>query len=404
VFPEDTPIPECALAVLWDREAKDVRRIAAQFANRSLATRAASGCLGLHDLQVDYVRNEGIRKEARVEDLSALHARFLEAYAVRCNDGWSSGPRDGYYFEHLAWHLKESGRTEELKQLLCNFDWLQTKLEATDVNALIADYDYLPKEADLRTVQSVLRQSAHVLARAARELAGQLIGRLLADKTPDIQRLLQQATERKHWPWFRPMSRSLTEPGGPLIRTLQGHTDRVYAVAVTPDGRRAVSASGDRTLRLWDLESGQRIRTLEGHTGSVNAVAVTLDGWRAVSASSDRTLRLWDLESGQTLHAVQGHTGQVWAVAVTPDGRRAVSASEDQTLRLWDLESAKEIAAFTGESGMRSCAFTPDGCTIVAGDESGQVHFLQLVEADPTKPAPKDTKIQLLRREEPATD
>src|SRR5262249_8983950 len=58
VFPEDTPIPECALTVLWDREAKDVRLIAAQFANRSLATRAASGCLGLHDLQVDYVRNE----------------------------------------------------------------------------------------------------------------------------------------------------------------------------------------------------------------------------------------------------------------------------------------------------------------------------------------------------------
>ena len=70
-------------------------------------------------------------------------------------------------------------------------------------------------------------------------------------------------------------------------------------MAVTPDGRRAVSASVDRTLRLWDLESGQTIRTLEGHTDSVSAVAVTPDGRRAVSASDDRTLRLWDLEAAK---------------------------------------------------------------------------------------------------------
>jgi WD40 repeat protein len=62
-----------------------------------------------------------------------------------------------------------------------------------------------------------------------------------------------------------------------------------------PDSRRAISASGDRTLRLWDLESGQ---TTEGHTGSVEAVVLMPDVRRAVSASSDRTLRLWDLESG----------------------------------------------------------------------------------------------------------
>jgi WD40 repeat protein len=65
-----------------------------------------------------------------------------------------------------------------------------------------------------------------------------------------------------------------------------------------PDSRRAISASGDRTLRLWDLESAQTIQTTEGHTGSVEAVVLMPDVRRAVSASSDRTLRLWDLESG----------------------------------------------------------------------------------------------------------
>ena len=73
-------------------------------------------------------------------------------------------------------------------------------------------------------------------------------------------------------------------------------------------------------------------------------------------------------------------------MAVTPDGRRAVSGSNDQTLRLWDLENGEEIAAFTGESGMQSCAVAPEGHTVIAGERSGRMHFLRLVEADPAKP------------------
>jgi WD40 repeat protein len=180
-------------------------------------------------------------------------------------------------------------------------------------------------------------------------------------------------------------------------------TDAVYAVAMTPDGRRAVSASHDKTLRLWDLESDRPLRTLEGHTEWVKAVAVTPDGRRAVSASWDRTLRLWDLESGQTICTLEGHTDAVYAVAMMPDGRRAVSASHDKTLRLWDLGSGKEIAAFTGESCINSCAVAPDGQTIIAGESSGQSHFLRVVEADPTIPPIGDTKIVLLQRKEQAS-
>ena len=79
-------------------------------------------------------------------------------------------------------------------------------------------------------------------------------------------------------------------------------------VAITPDGRRAVSASEDKTLRVWDLESGQSIRTLEGHSSRVTGVAITPDGRRAVSASDDKTLRVWDLESGQSLRTLEGHS------------------------------------------------------------------------------------------------
>jgi WD40 repeat protein len=86
-----------------------------------------------------------------------------------------------------------------------------------------------------------------------------------------------------------------------VIRTLQGN--HITSVAVTPDGKRAVSISSvtisDHTLKVWDLESGEAIRTLQGHGNTVRSVAVTADGKRAVSGSEDETLKVWDLESGE---------------------------------------------------------------------------------------------------------
>ena len=77
---------------------------------------------------------------------------------------------------------------------------------------------------------------------------------------------------------------------------------------MTPDGRQVVSGSDDKTLRVWDLASGETVRTLSGHTGAVWAVAVTPDGRQAVSGSEDNTLRVWDLASGETVRTLSGHT------------------------------------------------------------------------------------------------
>jgi WD40 repeat protein len=204
---------------------------------------------------------------------------------------------------------------------------------------------YLSEDKDLQLVQSAIRLSANVLARDARQLAGQLMGRLLGNKTPDIQVLLKQAAGGKAWPWFRPFKPSLTAPGGSLIRIHEGHTRPVHAVAVTRDGRHAVSGSMDKTLRVWDLATGETKTTLQGHTGWVNAVAVT------------------------------------------PDDRHVVSGSSDKTLRVWDLKDGKEILTFTLDLDAAVTAYivAQDNRTIVAGDQSGRLHFLRIVEADETK-------------------
>jgi len=122
----------------------------------------------------------------------------------------------------VAYHLAAAGRGSDLRKILVNFDYLLGKFAHTDVNALIADYDYLPKDADLRTVQPVLRHSAHILAGSSRELPGQLVGRLPESLTQDIDALRSQASEHKGFPWLRPLKPSLAALTASLIRTLQG--------------------------------------------------------------------------------------------------------------------------------------------------------------------------------------
>ncbi|MBV8274800.1 MAG: TIR domain-containing protein [Verrucomicrobia bacterium] len=372
VFPEDQPIPELALRVLWNIDLADTRDCTTRLVARSLATWATDGTsLKLHDLQRDLIRKR------RQEKLPGLHLRLVKA--------WDALPKlpDTYSWRWLAYHLVNAERKDDLHRLLLNVDYLQAKLAFTDTNALIADYDYLPEKSDLLLVQSAIRLSANVLARDTRQLAGQLTGRLLSNTLPSIQALLEQAAERKIWPWLRPLKSSLTAPGGSLIGTLEGHTDWVNAVAITLHGRRAVSASGDRTLRVWDLVTGETKITLQGHTGFVRAAAISPDGRYVISGSDDWTLRVWDLVTGESKMTLQGHTGSVFAVAVTFDGRLIVSGSADNTVRVWDLATGETKMTLQGHTGaLSSVAVTPDDRYVVSGSINRTVRVRDLATGE----------------------
>ena len=89
-----------------------------------------------------------------------------------------------------------------------------------------------------------------------------------------------------------------------------GHTEIIRSIAVSPNNQRVVSGSNDKTVKIWDSESGSLIHTLAGHTGWVNSVAV-IDNQRVVSGSRDKTVKIWDSESGSLIHTLKGHTHEV---------------------------------------------------------------------------------------------
>jgi len=371
VFPEDAQIPEAALQILWNLDENDARDLADLFVDRSLAM-LNNGRLSLHDLQHDFATK-------RTGDLVALHDKLVDSYEKKCPSGWHTGPNDGYFLQHLAYHLLNSGKKEELKKLDLDYRWLEARLEKTDITSLISDFDFLPEDEELSLCQDCLRLSSHVLFENPFHLADQIMGRMQHISSSGIRGLIKQARTDKGRPWLRPLTTSLTPPGGPLIRTLSGHTFGTRAVAMTPDGRRAVSASGDKTLKVWDLKSGQEIRTLSGHASEVKAVAVTPDGRHAVSASGDKTLKVWDLKSGQEIQTLSGHSMRVNAAIMTPDGRRAVSASDDCTLKVWDLKSGQEIQTLSGHTlTVKAVALTPDGLHVISGSWDNTIRIWDL--------------------------
>jgi WD40 repeat protein/GTPase SAR1 family protein/DNA-directed RNA polymerase subunit RPC12/RpoP len=175
------------------------------------------------------------------------------------------------------------------------------------------------------------------------------------------------------------------EPLVVLEHKLTGHKSWVYSMAVSPDGKWAASGSKDRTIKIWDLETGACRATLQGHAGEVLSVAITPDGKRILSASFDKSVRVWDASSGRELAKLDGHTSQVWTVIALRDNARALSGGWDKTLKLWDLASGKCLK--TIERGtdsvddVFSTAVDPMGTWALSGHRDGRGRLWDLETA-----------------------
>jgi WD40 repeat protein len=239
----------------------------------------------------------------------------------------------------------------------------------------------------LKLIHSAIGRSSHVIGKDPEQFASQMTGRLLSHQDePGVGELLERLRANAAHTCLWPLSVALEQAGSPTRRVLEGHTASVFAVALSADGKRAVSGSVDKTLRVWDLDGHTPPRALEGHTGRVCAVALSADGKRAVSGSDDNTLRLWDLDGHTPPRVLEGHTGRVCAVALSADGKRAVSGSDDNTLRLWDLDGHTPPRALEGHtSAVAAVALSADGKRAVSGSIDNKLRLWDLNGQNPPR-------------------
>ncbi|CCA71411.1 related to WD40-repeat protein (notchless protein) [Serendipita indica DSM 11827] len=190
--------------------------------------------------------------------------------------------------------------------------------------------------------------------------------------SPDGSRIISGSLDKTIRMWD-------AETGQQLGKPFEGHEDWVLAVEFSPDGSQIVSGSRDQTVRVWDAATGHLLgEPLIGHEGEVSAIAISPDSSYIVSGSSDKTIRLWDAATGKSLgEPLVGHEYAVEAVAFSPDGLRVISGSDDGTIRLWDVDTRKPLGEpIEGhEDAVRAVAFSPDGLLIASGSKDNTIRL-----------------------------
>lgn len=424
VLPPEEHVPVAVVSVLWNMDLDETYFACARLAGAALIEMDPERWT----IRLNSAILNCLIDQLWVGQLAALNNRLIENYAARCSGGWSTGPDDGYFFQHLAGHMAQAGRRADITALLLDFTWLYSYLHCSecpggrrgDLYTLLGDFDVAlsgsldNQSAQLRLVKDALRLSAPVLAKDGQQLAPQLLGRLLPfNNEPEVKELLRSASSWQSGAWLRPLAACFTPPGGEEVRVLPGHNDWVTGVKLLPDGQHAVSSSLDGTLRVWNLANGQVIRVIEVtpdddlafaklsnatetsregpraagvmlrqlgtagalagppmevHPGGIGAMVITGDGLKAITAGWDGMLHIWNLATGQEERSIQAHIEAVSALTITPDSRYVISGADDRLIRIWDLESGELVHELVGHGDLvRALAVTPDGRSLVSG-------------------------------------
>ncbi|XP_070558651.1 NACHT domain- and WD repeat-containing protein 1-like isoform X2 [Ptychodera flava] len=251
----------------------------------------------------------------------------------------------------LPTHLIGSGNLKALKKdVLCNFDWLLTKVKATSFRQVMDDFrtatKSFPDDEDITRVKETLQLSEEGIILSPYQLPGQLLGRM----PNEACNLLDMAAVGDVTAGLLPSHLCLTKPGGPLIHTMTGHTDKVSAMRITRNGQYVITVAVQCTLPE-DL-------TFKSFIEDGSTLVTERDGlWSLWSSKSGEMLRQWKMP-----HILSD--GMI--VDATIDRRVLVLSSEKvkKSLGLVDVDQGKMVASFTFDKRIRKCALMNDGRVI----------------------------------------
>ncbi|MGW7367930.1 NB-ARC domain-containing protein, partial [Streptomyces sp. NPDC054841] len=206
--------------------------------------------------------------------------------------------------------------------------------------------------------------------------------------SPDGTWLATICHDKKVRIWDRVTGRTVRiwdRVGRRCTATLTGHTDSVQSVAISPDGTWLATGGNDKTVRIWNRETGRTAgiwdrvtrrctATLTGHTDSVQSVAISPDTTWLATGGNDKTVRIWNRATGRCTATLTGHTGSVASVAISPDGTWLASTGDDGTVRIWIPDGVVSSDARRVGS-VSSIAISADGAWLATGGGDGKVRI-----------------------------
>jgi WD40 repeat protein len=181
---------------------------------------------------------------------------------------------------------------------------------------------------------------------------------------------------------------------GETLHILTGHSELVIRAAYSPDGKYVLTASVDRTARLWDPATGTEVRVFD-HPNVVSATVFSPDGRYIVTGCEDNVTRLWNANTGELVGVFIGHTSFVQGVAFSPDSRFLLTGSDDKTARLWDLATGETIRVFDHRGAVQIVTFSPDGSLIATASNDTVVRVWNLHDSSDVASVPGAIALQL---------
>ncbi len=245
---------------------------------------------------------------------------------------------------------------------------LDALLQAMQARQKLYSLPFLFLNPQLR--QELDEKTNEVLAQAVQgadetnRLVGHRGGVLAVDQSADGEWIASGGTDRTVKLW---------KPDGTLIRKLPTSATP-HGIRISPNGQFVATANVDGKVQLWTLD-GTASLTLKGHTAPVWNVTFSPDSRFLVSASGDRTLKLWRTADGALVRTLAGSYGPMWQAAVSPDGQQIVSASTDGKLRFWTIDGALIRSVQTSDSPLWSVAYSPNGQLIATGSGDRQIRL-----------------------------
>ena len=247
------------------------------------------------------------------------------------------------------WQQTKAMMFNEIIETLCDISFVECKVKANMVDGLQEDYRRAlktgKKKEYISTFYDALMMEQHHLRLNPSYTFGCIYNRLWWKNDLIIKRLdnaMEEYINRDGC--FLKQYREPTIIKSHLIMTLTGHAAWISSVAISPDGRWVVSGAGDKTIKIWDAETGKELTNISGHTMEITTCAFSPDGSRILSG----------------------------------EGSIVIPERGDNTLKIWDINTKKELAIFNCEYKCVSCSFSPCGTKVVCGDQGGNLYFFKL--------------------------